>query len=192
VSRRDAVEQTPELVFPHTYKVRVIDEIPNVDPYRVFRFVGKGRTVDEPAVLVRFTPERSPTWTGSFVHGYGSPPAMSGIYSWYRPSDVLIVEGGQGYVIDVNEPQKCEPIPEFPITALIQDLATGLNVIADFNRVAAYDASGRRWSLRVSADGVDMTLKEGQIIAHGCSLPDKSITSVIDLRTGQVISDRSS
>jgi hypothetical protein len=175
------------LCSPHDYLVEMLDELPDrkSDP---FRFSGPSHAKEDPALLICCKLPGGHSWVASFVFGYDSPPAACGVYSWTAPSEMLVVAGGQSYVVPVNAPVRWRELDDFPITKVLFIADMNCFVVGTLSGVAVFDASGLRWRRRVGSELLSVSVKERHILADGWSAArQQSFRAKIEPSSGLIL-----
>ena len=85
------------------------------------------------------------TWIGVFSRGYNVPPAFSRVLGSPLPDRVCVIADGNGYIVDVENPEVWEQIPVMPVLGVRPAVEANLLIFADFTRLAAYGQTGLVW-----------------------------------------------
>lgn len=145
---------------------------------------GDKRTHSE-GVVVEFSPPSTASWVGNFQRGIGS---YSGAVTHPNAHDVIVVAGGEGYVVD---PQTAALKATFGGGICGLWMADSRLVILDDSgiRFSALAEHGWRWhTQRVSWDGFDnVTLDRERLLGQAWNAIDQCWQPFsIDLATGTV------
>jgi hypothetical protein len=134
-------------------------------------------------LVVEFTPTGGERWVGNFAAGSKS---LECIRDDLGEGAVLVVSGGDVYLVDSKKQQVILELPWVPHARFEADLE--LLVIADDCEVAALGQSGLKWrSRRVSWDGISELKRIGRSL-HGLAYDihdQPPVPFAIDLETGQ-------
>ncbi len=149
------------------------------------QFSATGRGTHREGFVVKFVPDRGASWIGNFQPGLTS---LHGVYRHPNRHHLLVVSGGQGYVVD----------PE--TRALIQTVGGAIQsvhihadhelLLLDHQGIAfeAIGRTGRAWrTRRLSWDGFgDLKIGRNEIVGKGWNAVDKRWQPFsVDVRTGR-------
>src|SRR5450755_3586320 len=109
--------------FPANYQFAIVDELPG-DANRLNTFDFGSASVGEKKAIVRIAPADRNPWYGKFEHAYGSPPAISRIFTCPKITDICVICSGQGYLVDVRHPRTRRRISCFPIISAMVSVST--------------------------------------------------------------------
>jgi hypothetical protein len=176
-----------ETAFPSDYDFEVLEGIPHKSRLlEEFRFTGHS-TPGSGFVVLRVSSPHRAAWLGIFQGEYETPPAISGVFTCPSMTDLCVVSGGQGYLIDVRSPSDYKRLPCFPITSAAVSPGTKQIVLSDFTTLACLDRSGVCWiSDRACYDEAEiLEVADGWVRCRGWSLVD--IFFNVDLRNGKIV-----
>lgn len=160
----------------------------NRNVFPIFHFDAvEGERAPKP-LLVDVHPWGADSWHGVFEGDSESPDVITGLFAHPDENKLLVVSGGQGYVVRSNDPNDWEPIPHVPITNIVDAPEHGLVVIGDYLQVAAFDATDRRWETpRLAYDGIEFEdVRNGKLTGLAWSAPlNRGVPFAIDLASGQ-------
>lgn len=178
---------TLELRFPHQYEARLVAQNEPIHG-EVLDFSGISSVADRKPLVVEVTPYEGKAWTGLFHKDTHFFEAVSGVFTSPNENVVLVVSGGQGYLVDVVNPNVSEAIRFVPILNISDLPEKGLVIFSDFTNLFAYGASGLVWrSARISYDGIKLERISGtRIEGLAWQAPgDRWVPFTIDPDTGQ-------
>jgi hypothetical protein len=177
---------TLSLRFPHSYEVRVGNEVQG-EPTRSYASA-TGRTY-APPLVVQVEPVAGRPWVGAFSGATKPDLVANGCFTTPDPSTLCVVANGQGYVVSAADPDQFQLIEEaMPITDVADAPELGLILFADFTHVCAYSANGLAWtSERIASDGLRIaSARRGEMKGYAWSAPDRGyIPFTLDLSTGR-------
>jgi hypothetical protein len=168
-----------------TFRARVIDALPPYgEPARGFSATGLG--LHAQGLVVEFWREDGVAWIGNFVCGLTD---FDCVESHPNARAVLVIAGGQGYIID---PERCVATETFGggLREVFLHPAKESLVFDDQGiRFLALGSNGWLWkSRRVSWDGFRNLRQNGEIVmGEAWAPPDTWEPFAIDLNTGDVI-----
>ena len=110
-----------------------------VEP-RVY-YPGASRLGGSDGTWLRITPHGGEPWTGVFSSD-NHPGRLNLVASWPDPHVVLVVAGGEPYLVDARDPDTWSRIPRQPKRF---EPVGGLALLLDDEVLAAYDADGLAW-----------------------------------------------
>ncbi|MEJ2815830.1 hypothetical protein [Caulobacter sp. CCG-8] len=133
-------------------------------------------------LVVEFTPDGAERWIGNFARG--SKP-LEAVHDAFGDAAVLLVAGGDVYVVDARERRVVRAFPEVSDVRFEADL--GVFLIADDLAVTALGPAGVAWrSRRVSWDGITDLERRGMSL-HGLAVDihdQPPVPFIIDLQSG--------
>jgi len=135
--------------------------------------------------VIRFTPDERPAWVGNFARGLTS---LDHVCEHLNGGGVLVVAGGNGYVID---PDTRAQLEEFggQIEDVIPVPELGLLVFGNGVWFEVLDRNGLRWATpRISWDGMRDVRREGLRLLGEAWYPMAEgywVPFEVDLATGQ-------
>ncbi len=171
--------------FPSDYHVDVDDEMP-VGSANHRHFPASGSTSGGLAVSV-IPPDGEP-WTGTFAFGQLSARAINGVFTCPSPRHLCVVARGEGYVVNVEDPDKVEQVKAAPIMDVRAVVSRGLLVFADPWEIYAYGEHGLVWRTgRIAVEGLAITEVTEDFIRGDCDrLYQEGAGFFVDLDTGTV------
>jgi hypothetical protein len=114
------------------------------------QFSATGLGTHREGLVVQFVPVSGGPWVGNFQRGMGS---LEGIFDHPNPTLLVVVAGGQGYVIEVTARQVKQTFGGMLETAF-EIPKQELLVFGDPTEFQAFGSSGPFWhSARISWDG---------------------------------------
>lgn len=142
--------------FPRSYQATVLDERPTTKLQTIHfprAWVSGGRD----SVIVSVVPHHGSPWIGAFGFGFGGG-AVSALSSTPDAAKFLVVSQGAGYVVSSENPSEWNQIKVVPITTVRPAPEYGIIVLADYTKIAAFNAEGMIWKTdRISFDGIVIT-----------------------------------
>ena len=136
-----------DLVFPHSYRIEKLPELPGAGPLNVsvLYFPTPSSRPEHNGLWVKMVSETGKSWVGVFAFLFDSPNARSRVVSTPDPGRVCVIAGSAGYIVKVDEPEIWEKvtIPVLDVHSLPQHQ---LLLFADYTSLAAYSRDGLRWS----------------------------------------------
>lgn len=138
--------------YPSSYDADFVRDLQGSPDYD-FLPLGASHAVD--GALIQVTPVDGPPWSAMFGSGHFGGVRLA-IAATPSKEHLLVVAGGQGYLIPVLSPSSCMTLPFVPITALTRASSDAL-LISTLTFVVAIGAVGVLWeSDPVSMDGFDI------------------------------------
>ena len=121
-------------------------------------FSATGRGKHRVGFVVRFTSHTGSDWVGNFQGGLGG---YSGVFNHPNGNDMIIIAGGQGYVVDPNSRQ-CSMTFGAQIEAAFEVADGKMLVFGNGLWFEAITAAGHAWRRdRISWDGMkNLTVEE--------------------------------
>ena len=111
-------------------------------------------------VVVQFSPGDGSEWVGNFQRGLTS---FNSVLAWPEGQQVVVIAGGQGYVVDAYD-RSCLETFGGQITEALQPSA-GVVVLCSLTAMQAFGPQGRLWQTRrISWDGFRALRIEGERI----------------------------
>jgi hypothetical protein len=170
-----------ELVFPHRYQCKVLDELPATASTR--RYPERG----EDGVIVEVVPDRGERWRGVFASGKVAAAGLGRVLSLPNPDDLCVVARGAGYVVSASDPDRWEAVRATPILDVRSVSAAGVVVFASYTELIAYDEAGEKWrTKRLAWDGFNIVaITVETLVGEYSSMGDTTIQRFeVNLRTG--------
>jgi hypothetical protein len=172
--------------FPADYEARILDETRSAEPSH---HLGRSDSQGLSPMFVEVAPNDGVPWVvtvekpGPTVKG-----VLSGTFATPNPARVLILAGGDPYLVDVHNPDGFEALETAdPVVAVLPAVSDGLLLLASPWAVTAVGRNGVAWQTgRLAIDGLRLDEIDGGKIA-GVADPDSDDESrdfAIDLRTG--------
>ncbi len=97
-------------IFPEAYSWKILPGFPG--DTNIFNFPPEVKPYSE-GLVIKLETKTGKTWVGNF-HGI-SEEYLSGVYSTPQVDSVCIICEGNGYMVNVDEPQNASNIPVSPI-----------------------------------------------------------------------------
>ncbi len=105
--------------------------------------------------FVRFESEVDEAWVGVF--GNGSVTTHSNAIPYSNGSNVFVIAGGQGYIVDANTKLLIHKTKNDYFVSGIAVPSRDFVIVSDFTDLYAFSAQDILWrSDRVAADGIDL------------------------------------
>jgi len=136
------------------------------------------------SLCVAITPEIGSAWTGSFEDG---PGGCSGLFATPSPDTVCVVSKGQGFMVNVNQPERWETVRSIPIKSVLSIPQYSVLIFVDYTRLSAYGEKGLLWvTTDLSWDGLQITSVDGnKVQGTGWDAPqDSEVVFVVDIKDG--------
>ena len=173
--------------FPANYEIIQDEDLPGTGGVETFEYREAGSPI---GLSLLFCPQGRPKWIGTFGEGYRSTTVITGIYTCPDPNYVCVISRGQGFLIDVMQPNKVIKLPIFPICISEVASAEKVVVFGDMTRLIGIGASGIAWRTReISWDGIRVTH-----VVHGKvsglvwdAARQREVSFTLCLSTGEVI-----
>ncbi|MDR3747946.1 MAG: hypothetical protein P4M04_07320 [Acidobacteriota bacterium] len=178
------------LELPHRYEVESLAETSILAGSEVFQYrAAHPGHDDRPNLLLRFRPEGSQPWIGSFSSGSVDPNAPSMVISSPNPLTAFVIAAGDAYSVQVDSPGSFQMLPVSPVLfaeALPQQTVV---VLGSANALAVYDPKGLCWFRRVVNDELKLeSIARGTIHFSGLDAANgKSVSGSADLDTGKEV-----
>lgn len=140
---------------------------------------------------VKFFPREGVPWYGTFASGSLSRNAVSFAGSCPDKVRAIVISKGEGYVVNVDQPDDWSSIPLLPVMGVVSDAEQQVIIAWDYIRMLCIDQNGIRWKTRrISWDGIkDVTVHSNEIRASVWDPPKGCFrAATIDLATGTVTS----
>ena len=143
--------------FPRSYQTKVLDELPTTK-LRTLYFPGASEISGRDGLIVSVIPNQGSPWIGIFGFGFGGG-AVTALVGTPDANKLLVVSRGAGYFVSSENPSDWHGIREIiPITTVWPAPERGIIVLADYTKIAAFDAAGLVWKTgRISFDGIVIT-----------------------------------
>lgn len=151
--------------FSKAYDFRLDPEISGVHP-TVEMFFPKDLGIHGKVGLrVEFTLADGKKWVGLFGEGYRADNVITGVFPTPNENMVCVVAQGQGYLLDVTNPDEWSRINVFPITSIAASAAERCLVFADFTKLGVLPEGGPQWaSDRIASDELRILEVTGHIV----------------------------
>jgi hypothetical protein len=165
--------------------VATFEVLPGLPPYgpwaEAFTATGLGRQRE--GVVVRFQPDQGESWVGNFQRGASN---LDSVLSHPNDREVLVIAGGEGYVVDPQDRTKREYFGGY-IQLVLQVPELSAIVFGNGLWFELLGPAGWLWtSGRISWDGMREVRREGlRLSGEACSPQGPSIAFVLDLRSGE-------
>ena len=168
------------------YRLERCDELPQNPPVLQLYYPGATEAGGRSGVWLLVEPQDGPTWVGIFETRSFGIDFVACLPDLER---LLVIAGGQGYVVNANQPTDWAEVPIWPVLDARVIPEHGLIVLSTYDRAAAYDRSGLAWQTqRVAWDDLTLGHVEGNLIHASSYDPldenNPTGTVVIDLRDG--------
>ena len=152
-------------IFPASFRVRVLDELPQPERYPHYYYPGARRNGGGDGVLIEVVPENGQPWIGTFAFGQVVRTGLSGVYTTPDPDLLCVVSNGDGELVSAAKPERAETVRCYPVTDVRLIKAQQLIVFASFTDLVAYGASGVKWrTKRLTWDNMKITEVTDEII----------------------------
>jgi hypothetical protein len=157
---------------------------PYGDPARVFS--ATGTRLQSEGLVVRFTPPGVRAWVGNFIPGTLSKFQL--LTSHPNGHDVIIICGGQGYIVDPSSKQLVKTIGGAIVDVFAHPTANAMVLNHQNLCFEAIGASGTIWLTgRISWDGMRAMTCSGTVLTGEAWRPgDTWHPFRVDLETGAV------
>lgn len=154
------------------------------EPARVFSASGVG--LHSEGLVVRFTPSEARAWVGNFIPGTLSDFQL--LTQHPNGRDVVIICGGQGYIVDPGSERLTETFGGCIVDAFRHPAAHAIVFNHQELRFEAMGAAGRIWlTRRISWDGMRSIARTGTTLTGEAWRPgDTWHPFRLDLETGEV------
>ena len=183
-----STDLTLDLTFPHSYSLIQLHELPGDGRNGPIYFPGMKTTHGKDGPLFRFTCSNGKQWIGCFAFG---DYQFSGVFATPNPDFACVVSKGDGYWVDVNEPEKSSTMNVFPIREVRAVLDTRILLLTNFTDLIAFDHNGQLWKHRVCWDDLKIQEIRGGIVRGVGYDPTYRKQSVaefaVELATGRVL-----
>jgi hypothetical protein len=156
-----STDLTLDLSFPHSYSLIQLHELPGDGRNGPIYFPGLTTRGGGDGPLFRFTCSNGKQWSGCFAFGNHK---FSGVFATPNPDRVCVVSKGEGYWVDVNEPEKSSTMNVFPIRDVRVVIEARILLIANFSVLYAFGPDGRLWAEEVCGDDLKIQEIEGNIV----------------------------
>jgi hypothetical protein len=173
--------------FGSTYHASVVSEPECAKLSLCYPGAVKGGWVE--GVGVEFVPQEKEPWYGTFSRGQLSRNAINFAGSCPDRSRALVIARGEGYLVDVDQPDDWEEIPLRPLMGVEHSTEKGIIILWDFVRMMCIDRHGVRWkTLSISWDGIKDVVVCGKVVrASVWDAPNSCFCiATIELETGLV------
>jgi hypothetical protein len=165
-------------------RFRILPGLPGTGPVPE-QFSATGHGMHSEGFVVEFLPEQQPPWVGNFQRGLISYDAV-----WPLPNGkpVIVISGGQAYVIDPEERRLLATFGGQICTALPAPHAN-LLILGHLTYLEAWNSNAVQWKTpRISWDGIrDLKVEQDYVRGLAWSpIEDCQIPFSVDLKTGMV------
>src|SRR5579871_255470 len=128
-----------ELLFPHRYEIKQVDDLPGSGswPHPVHFFPGLKDRPEHDGEWIQIIPASGQPWIGVFRFGHPQPPAISKVLSTPDPDRLCMVSAGAVYQVRTDSPQQCEQLNIDPVTDVRAIPECALIVFATFHKLMA-------------------------------------------------------
>ncbi len=181
-----------DLTFPADYEIEEIGDLPGNGKCNVplFFFPRSKDERERSGWWLRISPANGSSWVGVFAFGYPSSRSISKVVSTPQPDRVCVVSRGAAYIVNVEEPDRFEEVPIFPVLDLRCIADHQLLVFADYTKLAAYSGRGIAWvSSQLCWDELQIrSISRGLIEGVGYNPIDSRAnesTFAVDIETGR-------
>jgi len=161
----------------------VLPGLPTSGPMYV-PFTATGQAKYSEGLVVEFQPSRGDRWVGNFAKGLTS---FSKVLPHPNGTSVLVISGGQGYVIDPDSRALIKTIGGW-FDAALEVLHRQLIILQGSVDVMALGSAGRVWETRrLSWDGMRSVRVSGdKLFGEARELDDSWTPFEVDLNSGKV------
>jgi hypothetical protein len=180
-----------DLVFPHSYEVQGLPELPGSGKFDVpvLYFPPPKNRPDHNGLWLKMVPATGKSWIGVFKFLFDSPSSFSRVVSTPDPNRVCIVSGSAGYLVKVENPESWEEVV-IPVLSVLSLPEHDLLVLTDFTGLAAYGRNGLLWrSPRLCWDELKIVKVTHNTIEGTGYDPTNSISNesrfAVEIRTGR-------
>jgi hypothetical protein len=152
--------------FSKAYDFRINPEMPGDRPASELLFFPKDLGVHGKVGLkVEFITADGTTWVGLFKEGYKSGEVVTGVFPTPSETFVCVIAQGQGYVIDVTNPDGWNRISVFPIMSIAESASERCLVFADHTKLGVLSEGGSQWGTdRIASDELRILDLSGHIV----------------------------
>lgn len=171
----------------NAYSVCLLLRTPSAPPIR-FTCLPDSKSIGE-WIEFLFSPVGASEWAGCFRKG-PMRTRYTDVITTPSESHCCVIADGQGYVVDVLQPQRTVVMPGEPITAVYDADGQQVMVLASPTTLIGVMGNGHWWiSRRLASDGIRNVIVRGKSItgegwqAHS----DEWVTFVLDSTTGHAL-----
>lgn len=155
---------TAEHPFPAEYELECLEEL-RAGCNRRFFLPGGTSDGGHDGINVQVTPHDGPEWVGTFASGHFGSRTIAGLWTTPNRYSFCAVVEGQGYIVDVRDPQKCEAVPIVPVLAVRSSVKHQLLIFANHTELLAYGSAGIAWrTRRLSWDSLKLTTMSNDVL----------------------------
>jgi hypothetical protein len=154
----------------------------------VRRYSSSGSTRHDAGLLVEVRPHAGASWAG-FFEAFDPAYELTGCFGWPDPARLLVSSNGEGYVVNVFNPDLWERIDLLPIRGVRRIPGLELVSMWDFQDLALFGANGLIWRLeRLSVDQLEITRVTSEAIFGRALDPTKNRMTdfTVDVSSGSV------
>lgn len=178
-----------DLKFAHEYAVRPVASWSESDQVMRIYFPGEAEVSTERSVALQVEPYDGRSWVGIFAGDYGDQNAANLVASCPNRLQICVVAGGDGYIVETNQPSRWLKVQAFPIREALPIPECNLLVFADETQVVAYGPRGLAWQTRdLVSDDLKITNVTNQSISGvGWDASEgHEVEFEVDLESGKV------
>jgi hypothetical protein len=178
------------LELPHRYEVEgVPGSAATGDPEAYSFCPANAASSDRDVQLLRFRPQNSASWVGTFASGNVDKTAPSMVLSTPDPLTVFVVAAGDGYSVRVDAPRNWQMLPVSPVLFAEVLPERTMVVLGSASALAVYDPKGLCWFRRVVDNELKLqSIAAGRITFSGLDRANgKSVRLSAELNTGKEI-----
>jgi hypothetical protein len=157
---------------------------PYGEPARAFSSTGTGTQSE--GLVVTFTPDGAPSWTGNFARGLTK---LDLLVRHPNGQHALIIAGGQGYIVDPSDGNLLEKVGGAIVEAFPHPTQPAIVLNHQNLRFEALGSQGRIWlTRRISWDHLRSVQRHGTTLTGEAWKPDSTWHPFqLNLDTGEVI-----
>jgi hypothetical protein len=177
------------LELPHQYAVESVTESDSAGPAPYAFCPANAASSDHDVQLLRFRPQDSANWVGSFASGHVDKSAPSMVLSSPEPLTAFVIAAGDGYLVRVDSPQNWQMLPVSPVLFAEVLPERTMVVLGSANALAVYDPKGLCWFRRVVDNELKLqSIAAGRINFSGLDqVNGKSVSLSAELDTGEEV-----
>lgn len=177
-----------EKFFTKSYKVEEVDEPSLIHSMDVIT-VGDDDGPKETLLLKITTSEFQ--WVGRFVSSSDPTGLLTGYWACPNPFQLLVVVSGDGFLLDVRNPNHYENLKPFPIVSVFEAPEEDHLLVVGWFALSALTPFGFAWStLELSCDDLTvLEVKDQVIFGLAKAVPDcysdEFVSFKLNLKTGE-------
>jgi hypothetical protein len=174
--------------FISSYKYDVLNELPN-NKLKRYYFSDNENGNGKDGVILSFNSPDHNEWVGIFGFGNMSNKSVTGVYSCPNKDYICVVSRGNGYIVNVNQPESWEIIKLMPIIDVRIHKEKNLIFFANLTEISAYNENGLMWTTnRISWDDLRIiAINEKKIIGKYFDIRmEDNVEFEVDIDTGKV------